>query len=318
MSKPVLFSSIRPLERSENIHAILKAYPGPKEYFPAYDRNYRFEVQSGKYDLLVTDDFPAFTPGKCIMIWHGIQGGKYIGLDQPGTPYYRPEMAQNMTYIISGSLYMRDIWSRCTGVPFENILPLGMPRTDAYIGKRKGDGHTILSGKRSYLYVPTFRDKNETPLPDIDWDYIDSTLDDDELFVVKSHPWYAYYSKDPVDVQNRKHIIRVSAEEPSARYLYDCDVVITDYSSIMFDAYLLDKPVVLFEKNPGYVQSRGMYLQYPEQYSSRYATTEQSLIHFARNAYTLGETEINCRRTVAEYCDGHACERLCKLIEELR
>lgn len=317
MSKPVLFSCFRPIERAENLRAIYEAYDGPKQLIHSYDRNYYAEVTSGKYDLMVIDDFPACTPGKCIMIWHGIQGGKTIGLDQPGRPYYHPAWANCMTHIISASHDMVPVWSRCTGVPEERILPLGMPRTDEHFGKRKGDGHTQLAFYRSYLYVPTFRDRNEPSLPDIDWRFIDSHLLDDELLAIKLHPWYTTNGSCSFDISGCHHITMIPPGVPSAPYLYDSDVVITDYSSIMFDAYLLGKPVVLFEKNPGYTTTRGMYLDYPSQYSSRYATSEHDLLNLLREADTLTDTERECRRIVADMCDGHSCERISALIHIL-
>ena len=192
-----------------------------------------------------------------------------------------------------------------------------MPRTDQYIGKQKGDGHTVLADKCAYLYVPTFRDKGETPLPDIDWDYIDSQLLPGEVLAIKPHPWYYQYISKIITYKKYRHIIGIPGDEPSAPYLYDADVIITDYSSIMFDAYLLDKPVVLFEKNPGYLQTRGMYMDYPSQYSSRYATNEHDLIDLLRNSYSLRATEKECLRIVADMCDGHSCERICQLIDQL-
>ena len=320
MTKPVLFTSFRPFDRAENIRAIYNAYNGTKQYlcsYGNYGEAFRAEVESGKYSLMVTDDFPKYTPGKCIMIWHGIQGGKHIGLDQPNHPYYDTSYADRMTYIISAGKSMVPVWSQCTGVPQDRILPLGMPRTDEYIGKRKGDGHTPLADKRSYLFVPTFRDRGDTPFPDIDWDYIDDHLTDSELLVIKAHPWFTQHVGNKLHSGKRKHIIEVSGNEPSAPYLYDCDVVITDYSSIMFDGYLLGKPCILFEKKPGYAKTRGMYLEYPYGYSSRYAENENDLIFMARNSYSLRNIDRYCMYQVADACNGHSCERISSLIDSL-
>lgn len=317
MGKPVLFSCFRPIERAENLRAIYEAYNGPKQLVHSYDPGYEAEVTSGKYDLMVIDDFPACTPGKCISIGHGIEGGKYVGKDQPGTPYYYPSVADRITYLIAAGHGTVDISAGCAGIPRERVLPLGFPRTDQYVGKRKGDGHTVLAEKRAYLYVPTFRDKGETPFPEIDWDYIDNCLSDDEVFAIKPHPWYSQYVAKTIISKQYMHIIQLSGDEPSASYLYDADVVITDYSTIMFDAYLLRKPVVLFEKNPGYLQTRGMYLPYPGGYCSRYATTELALIRHLRHAKRLRMEEKKCIEYVADACDGHSCERICKLIDSL-
>lgn len=320
MSKPVLFASFRPLERAENLRAAYEAYDGEKVHWLSVEPGYKQEVLSGKYDLLVTDDFPYVSPGKCIMIWHGIHGGKTIGLDQPGRPYFSQESSRLITYIISAGTGMIPIWSRCTGIPYSNILPLGMPRTDEYAGY-----HHEPSDKRTYLFVPTFRDQGETPFPQIDWEYIDSQLTDNELLIVKAHPWQSDVGTDQVTngIGNGmfKHIVVISPASATAQWLYIADVVITDYSSIMFDAYLLNKPVVLFEKTPGYTETRGMCFEYPYDYSSYYASNEDKLLELvryrAKHPY-LTETEKRTMHIVADMCDGHACERLCQLINQIK
>lgn len=310
--KPVLFASARPLERAENLRAVYDAYPGHKQFIQLDEHGHHPEIRSCKYDLMVIDEFPMETPGKTIMIWHAIQGGKYIGLDQPH-PYYFRCLAQFMTYIITGGNGTVDTFANCTGVPKHRVLPYGNPRTDVYIGKRKGDGHTILATKRAYLFVPTFRERHETRFPDIDYAWLDNNLTDDEILAVKPHPYRDFLRMD----KTYRHIITLPSSEPSAPYLYDADVVITDYSSIMFDGYLLGKPCVLFEKNPGYTQTRGMYLDYPSAYSSRYATNETELLQHLRSATNLTHTEEQCIKHVADMCDGHATERILQLINKL-
>ena len=311
MSKPVLFTSFRPLERAENMRAIYDAYDGEKVFVQTLDENYESEVLSGKYDLLVNDDFPKVSPGKCIVVWHAIQGGKMIGLNQP-MPYHRKERANLITCLVASGTGTVHMYSRCAGISKDQILPLGMPRTDAYIGKHKGDGGTILAGKRSYLYVPTFRRFNEEPFPDINWRWLDNHLSDRELFAVKMHPTTQNFR-----LKQYRHIIQISGDEPSAAYLYDADVIISDYSSIIFDGYLLGKPAVLFEKESGYAWTRGMYLDYPDAYCSRYVTTEHDLLAMIRTADGLTDTEQSVLHQVADMCDGHACERVISLIHDM-
>ena len=311
--KPVLFVGGlgKSLERAENLHAIYEAYHGPKKFISSHDYGYVNIVESGYYDLMVTDVFPEFTPGKVIMIWHAIQGGKTIGLDQPNS-FFRPDMAKLIDCIVVAGRGGVDMFHQCTGVPKERIHNLGMPRTDRYIGKKKGDGGTVLAGKRAYLYVPTFRNWREDPIPPIDFEAIDEELHDDEILAVKAHPYGMAFG-----VHGYKHVIEVDRMEPTAPWLYDADVVITDYSSIMFDAWLLNKPVVLFEKVKGYIEDRGMYLKYPVQYCPRYANKETGAVLLARGAKQLLQTEMMCMDLVADMCDGHSCERICKLIDEM-
>lgn len=309
MMKPVLFASRRPIWRAENIRAVFEAYDGPKAFVRVDGRRRHPAIRSGKYSLMVIDEFPTETPGKCILIWHAIQGCKTIGLDQPH-PYYHAEQAELMDCIITSGHGAVPMFAKCSGLPEEKILALGMPRTDAYIGKRKGDGQTVLAEKRSYLYAPTFRTKEEPPFPGIDWEWLDENLSDGEMLAVKGH-----MMAGTMGIGDRlKHIVEIAPSAPSAPYLIDCDVVITDYSSILFDGYLLGKPGVLFEKQKGYVEERGMYLKYPEAYCSQYCTDEKELLQALRKAEGLQETERNVLQLVADACDGKATERICMLI----
>ena len=309
MNKPVLFVTGlgRDLNRAENMKSLYDAYQGEKKFISMKDPNYNHELYSGKYGLAVVDIFPTEHPVKTVMMWHAIQGGKYIGLDEK-TTYYRESYARFMDYIIVAGGGGIDMFHQCTKVPRERILDLGMPRTDRYFKR-----HKKQSGKRVYLYVPTFRNWRETPLPCIDWCWLDKQLTDDEILYVKSHPYGTDHG-----IGQYKHIIEVDKMSPSVDYLYMADVVITDYSSIMFDAYLLKKPVVLFEKNPGYVHTRGMYLPYPNGYCSRYAKNEQELLQQIREAKRLRTAEKRCLEYVADACDGHSCERICQFIDEIK
>lgn len=302
----VLFTSNRPLNRAENIKAVYEGFDGPKKFISEdpYVRNK--ELSDPKYSLRVTDEFPRSSPGKCILIGHGIAGGKLVGLDQPH-PFFHRAYVRHLTYVVTTSRHMIPQVAKQSGVSEDIVLPLGMPRTDQYFGAKKHD-----RGKRIYLYCPTYRQVEETPLPFIDWVTLDGLLSDDEELWVKAHMMTGNTLH-----QIYRHILEIPSTEPSAEFLIDCDVLITDYSSIMFDAMILDKPVVLFEKLPGYLETRGMYLKYPYEYSSRYAMNEYELVALCRGAQGPNDTERRCRELVAEACDGHSTERVCNLIKEI-
>lgn len=307
----ILFTSDRPLYRAENIKAVYDAYDGEKEFIQTDPWHYNPEVASTKYSLRVCDEFIFSSPGKAVMIGHGISGGKSFGLDQPH-PYFQRKNAKLLTYVISTSEATRDLVARQSGVAIGSVLPLGMPRTDAYFGKQKGDGGTFLAEKRSYLFAPTWRNAYEGSFPDINWDLLDALLGDGEVLVVKPHMLLKTVLKKPY-----RHIVEVSSDTPSTPYLIDCDVLVTDYSSIMLDAHVLRKPVVLFEKQKGYAESRGMYLKYPDEYASRYCTTEESLVYALRTAFEPMEADEKCREYTSAACDGHSTERVVRLIKEI-
>ena len=311
--KPALFTSNRELIRAENITALFDWYDGDKQFIRTYPRRQDDRLSSTKYSIRICDEFISSSPGKAIMIGHGLAGAKTFGLDQP-FPYHAKSRARLLTWVITTSEEMIPITARQSGVPESRVLPLGMPRTDLYFGRKKGDGGTPFANKRVYLYVPTFRNRNEGKLPNIDWRKLDSMLTDDEVFIVKAHMVTGTILNCPTGTY--RHIVEASSREPSTPYLLDCDVVITDYSSIMLDAHILGKPVVLFEKEPGYTSSRGMYLKYPDEYSSRYCQTDRGLVDMIRRARGQGDVEKRCLERTAGACDGHSRERITNLIKE--
>ena len=309
MSKKVLFASRRPLGRCENITAIYEAYDGDKEFVQLPSAKI---ADSSQYGLLVSDDSVPFSPGKLILVTHGASGGKSYGLKQP-QPYHDKGRAKLIDYVVSTSDRTISLEAMQHGVSDYKVLPLGMPRMDVYFGKKKGYGCTVLAKyKKSYLYVPTMRKLFEPKPPEIDFDYIDSQLTDDEIMVVKRH----MVTKEPILRKTYKHIVEAEPSEPSAPYLIDADVVITDYSSILFDAHVLEKSVILFEKDKGFVEVRGMSFPYPQGYASRYVRNEQDLVRVMKEADGPLTEDIACRKRSCGACDGHSTERVVNLIKK--
>ena len=308
MSKKVLFASRRPLGRCENITAIYEAYNGVKEFVRLPSTKI---ADSSQYGLLVSDDSVPCSPGKLILVTHGASGGKSYGLKQP-QPYHDKGRAKLIDYVVSTSDRTISLEAMQHGVSDYKVLPLGMPRMDVYFGKKKGDGGTIMGDKRGYLFVPTMRKPFEPKMPKIDWDYIDSQLTDDEVMVVKRH----MVTKEPILDKKYKHIVEVEPNVTSTPYLIDADVVITDYSSILFDAHVLEKSVILFEKDKGFVEIRGMSFPYPQGYASRYVRNEQDLVRVMKEADGPLAEDIACRKRSCGACDGHSTERVVNLIKK--
>lgn len=315
----VLFATNHDLERDESIRAVWDAYDGPKQLI----KPVKAIASVSGYPLVITDTLTPYVPNKdfkLVNIGHGITGGKLYANDERRHGINARALAQT-DVVVNASTQTCDLVARQYGIPKERVVALGFPRTDAFIGMHKGDGGTMLAKfSRAYLYVPTFRGPNDgDKLPDIDWHLIDSMLSDDELFVIKRH----YFTRKPLAPGGLRHIIELSPDGGSTPYLIDCDVLVTDYSSIMLDGYVLGKPCVLLTDDmDAYMRTRGMYLDYPSQYSSRWLDAEDNeagLLDAVRKAAADGmsDTERDCLSLVADMCDGHAAERVCQLIREM-
>ena len=296
----VLFTSVRPLERAENLKTVFDAYDGEKQYVR---RDYSHPIDgmhSGRYRLVVTDGLMDDTPGKYIWIGHGMGAGKTIGVHHPRVPFRHPDI---VTYAIASSEDMVADVAGFLGIPESKVIPLGMPRTDAYF-RMKQKPHE----GRKHLYAPTFRGGMWMP----DFNMLWRTMPEGHELTVKLHMVTGN------KVTSRWPNIKVaSAHVPSTPYLVNTDTVITDYSSIMFDAMVLRKPVILFAKDKeNYLRERGMYYEYPGAYSEYYAETEQELAGLLDEAEWTDEAEA-AREYFCGACDGHSTERMVGLIKEV-
>jgi len=318
----VLFVSENALERAENLHAVYAAYDGDKEFSQGWDL-YKAAPSLG-CRLVVIDTMPPYMPdkGDCkvVFIGHGIPGGKLYGFDQP-IKYVDERVRGQIDYAVCPSHRECVMLAGQTGVPVERVLPLGMPRTDVLVGSGKGDGGTVLAGyRRAFLYLPTFRAGYENaPLPRIRWDVVDSMLGDNAVFAVKRH----YFTEGPFVHGSYEHIIELDPQEPTLPYLMDCDAVLTDFSSVSWDAFLAGKPVVLgTDGAEGYLRHRGMYYGYPQGYAARWlelAGNERRMVEMLASAAAEGicGREVELRDGAADMCDGRSTERVCELIRSM-
>ena len=315
----VLFASNHGLARDESLRAVWDAYDGPKEFAKPVES---IATKRG-YPVVVVDTLTPYVPNKdfaLVNIGHGISGGKLYGFDEQRAGIDPKALAQT-DYAISSSTGTVGLVAGQFGISEDKVLPLGFPRADWYAGKKKGDGGSFLAKyERAYLYAPTFRGKNDGDrLPAIDWEMLDSMLEDDEVIAVKRH----YFQRQPIVTGDVDRIVEIPTAEGIAPYLIDCDVLLTDYSSTLFDAYMLGKPCVLaIDDMDAYLDKRGMYFEYPSRYCTRWLEAEGNeakLLEHMRAAHVTGmrHAERELMVKVADMCDGHAAERVCELIRSL-
>lgn len=314
----VLFNSARPLGRCENVTAVWDACDMVKRFERI---GYGDLSRHSDCSVVVTDEFVRGKSANqsAVMIAHGLTGGKLYGNDQRHGQFTRDTCSLVDWYVVSSEAGIQ-LAASAAGIPESRCLPLGMPRTDAYFGMSRGDGGTFLAKfGRAYLYAPTFRARYDPPRGRIDWAVLDELMDDDEILVVKRHP---IVSRHMVE-QRLVHIVEADPREPSTPYLVDCSVLATDFSSILFDGYVLGKPSVLTaDETDGYLAFRGMYWRYPGQYGSRSVSVEgneRQFLELLRDAADngMGHVELACRERTAGACDGYSTNRVLDLVRGL-
>lgn len=318
----VLFISALPLGRCKSTTRIYEMYDGPKAFRCGIDGMRTAEMDG--FSVVVCDSLPARIEGKdeivSVNLGHGLTGGKLYGLDEGEHPWVDKEALAQIDYAIATSEQGVPIVARQLGIPEERVLPLGMARTDDYF---LASTHMPFITSSVYLYCPTFRGLGDRGhLPRIDWKKVDNLLRDDEELWVKRHHLTPHELTRGYDLQHMR-VREFPFDDPTDVLLRTCDVLITDYSSTMFDALMLGKPVVLLTDDMDeYLAGRGMYYKYPYEYSTFYGSiegNEESFVDAFRTAAKmgLGPVEREMLRKVAGACDGHSTDRICDLIRSL-
>lgn len=168
------------------------------------------------------------------------------------------------------------------------VLEVGYPRNDVLVTSAAERGDLarrrlgIAPGARVVLYAPTFRDdvtKGNGFGWDgvLDWAALVDGLADDTVILVRRHSVVRGSLKIPAELGHR--VRDVSAYPDTQDLLCLADVLVTDYSSVMFDHALLDRPIVLFCYDLEHYRDelRGFYLDLEAEAPGPIARTQDEL-----------------------------------------
>lgn len=261
-----------------------------------------------------------------IQIWYTGGAFRRFGLDDRTVSSrineYKTHSQYN--YVCVSSEYVRQFFAHAMGVDMDVIVATGTPRTDEIIrdeniGKNRQEictKHPLLKDKKVYVYFPTFRQLDGVSVPfdpKIDWDKLNDELDDDEVFIVSRHP----FMKEEYIKGRFYSRVKDYTPDPSAELIAVADVVITDYSSIVFDASLMGKPMVFYA--PDYDSFKDdFYLNYERDLPGEIITDSSLLLEALRRAKEISSPErieLFKEREMGS-CDGKASKRINEIIEK--
>lgn len=262
---------------------------------------------------------------KVVQTWHASYSPKCLEKAAKLNKQYKKESIHNSKqtdYFLSNSKiqskeYIDNFWCEC------EILEVGYPRNDILFS----DNHELINSikvsleikdnEKILLYAPTFRDDYKTTSYLTNLKEIKMKLDktgDQWKILIRLHPnaeKYAHIYKYDSDFVN------VTKYPDMQELLMISDILITDYSSSMFDFSIMKKTVYIYAKDiEEYMTLRGlkpMFYQLPFQVY----TNETELIN-ALSDYLEVEMKYRIDNFLIEYGnfdDGHASERVCKLIK---
>ena len=201
-----------------------------------------------------------------IQTWHAGLGLKKVEKEvEDKLPSFYIEAAKNDSKMadlfISASRwnteqYRNSFWY--TG----NVLEVGNPKSTIYyedsaiIKNKVFEKYGISSEKRLVLYAPTFRDDKNYDYFNIDFDVINKSLEQkfggQWVFMARLHP------NIQAQMKEYKNVLNGSEYDDINELIIASEILITDYSSCMFDAMEQNKKVILYTPDiDAYLSERG-------------------------------------------------------------
>ena len=146
-------------------------------------------------------------------------------------------------------------------------MECGSPRLDFVIRDDKSRNKDIkkklnISNNEELvvLYAPTFRNEMVEDVFNIDFEGVENVIQ--KVFSKKSVVLQRFHPLVNSNFMKRSGIINVSDYPDMYELLQISDIIITDYSSIMFEAAYVFKPVFLFCRDiKNYSEERGWYFE---------------------------------------------------------
>ncbi len=269
---------------------------------------------------------------RLIQLWHGTGAIKKFGLEcEDGwIKTLGIDTNRKTTHFIVGSSWMKEVYKKAFGAEDEKIFNIGCPRTDLYFNRhilqerwdKFFNDYPGLVDKKIILYAPTFRD-NQKKLDEIqihlDIDKLMSKLDDGYVLGLRLHP----HVSSNIDLgkyiseSNQSRVYDFSHYNKLNTLLVCCHVLITDYSSIIYEYALTRKPMIFypydldeFEKS-----GRGFYGDYRSTVPGPIAFETDEIVNIINKKGNSDIYNINEFLDIyLENCDGNSRERLYQLL----
>lgn len=130
--------------------------------------------------------------------------------------------------------------------------------------------------KTIITYLPTYRERTNKQF-DIDWEKLQSLLiKHNAIFVIKLHP----FDKTTIDVSQYDNIVFLNSAIDIYPLLAISDGLLTDYSSVVFDFMILDRPIIFyaFDLDEYISKDRELYAPFEDIAGGTIATSSDQLM----------------------------------------
>ena len=272
----------------------------------------RLIIKLAKADYIFLDDHcPVFnwlfirSDVKIIQLWHAGAGFKSSGYSRWGNEGCVGIISghRQYDYGITCSEKTAHFFSEVFGINEEQILPSGMPRMDKFLEtayqseciKKIYDKYPLLKNKKVILFAPTYRGQNSAdayyPYEVVEFEKLYDFCSTEYVVIFKMHPWV----KEAVPIKEcfKDRLFDFNDYQDINELFYITDLLITDYSSNIFEYSLMRKPMLFFAFDmEQYVFSRGFHRNYEENVPGKIVKSFSDLISSIKKSdfeYEKGE-----------------------------
>jgi len=308
-------------------------------YFKQFYHAFCFSKYYARCSYLIVDDyFPYLYSNKprkgvkVVQLWHGCGAFKKFGYSCVEKNWGFSKTTLSMfpihntyTDVFVSSSDVIQYYAEAFNCSPSIIKSLGVPRTDFFFNKNNIYASSIklkkmfpeIKERKVILYAPTFRGNNahDSYLNNFfNYKLLSSSLSDEYVLLTKYHPFTNkvikseskkdYHDNFVYDVTNK-----INIEDA----LCASDIVITDYSSLIFEFSLLERPMIFFAFDlEEYDTDRGFYFPYQDFVPGPIVMDNESLVNAIINAYSdenMEKVKI-FRDKFMSSCDGNSTERI--------
>ncbi|WP_298521768.1 CDP-glycerol glycerophosphotransferase family protein [uncultured Methanobrevibacter sp.] len=256
-----------------------------------------------------------------VQLWHAPGASKKFGASVDAeSAEILAKISANTDYLIISSKNIEDEYCEAFQMPKDKIKPLGLPRADYYFEDHDIDGlkreffkrYGVSEDKKIILYAPTFRDeeKYNNVFDYLDLESFNIELGDEYILALRLHPKIRdFYSGD---ISAKGEYIDCSDYPSEQELLLMSDILITDYSSIMIEFAMLQKPVVFFtyDFDSYMTNERGFYFDFRSTVPGPIVEDSNQLINTIKNK-DFNEIKLSeFVKTQFDEIDGKASERV--------
>ena len=208
----------------------------------------------------------------------------------------------------------------------EDIVATGISRTDVFydqaaIAAAYEKIHRLVPASRDkkvILYAPTYRGRVAYAFsPEkMDLELMQKDLGNEYILVFKHHPFVRKRPQVPEKLKD--FAIDLTADMAIEELLMVSDICISDYSSLVFEYSLFERPMLFFAYDlEEYFDWRGFYYDYAEMTPGPTCKTTEEMIDYIKNLDTRFDRQkvVDFKNKFMSACDGHATERILKLLE---